>query len=274
LSVSDIDLDDLLPDSPGAQRRSHEVVLAPRGRSRSSIGLRPGEPVQDLALNATMKQAVMRQIHSEPTPSQPLHIQQADLRRNLRYRPSSQLIVFVLDTSDSMGDGTVTRMKAAKGAVLAILRKAYQNRNRVALVAFGGEEARVILSPTRSVSLARTRLASLPTGGATPFADGLFKAWKIIQQDRLKHSGANPLLVIISDGEANVPLVEGRPSLPELFELAAAIRRDQIPALIMDVVTEPARRADLTKLARQLGAQLRHVDQLRAAHILQAIRIS
>jgi magnesium chelatase subunit D len=71
-------------------------------------------------------------------------------------------------------------MKAAKGAVLAILRKAHQSKSKVALVAFGGPSATLILPPTSSVALAESALRQLPAGGATPFADSLIQAWRLI----------------------------------------------------------------------------------------------
>jgi len=87
----------------------------------------------------------------------------------------------------------------------------------------------------------------VPAGGATPFAAGLLKAWHLVRRERYKNPGLRPVLVIISDGEANVPLTAGRLPLRELFGLADKIRQDKIVAVLLDVVAE-SRPPDITPL--------------------------
>ena len=234
--------------------------------------LAAGEPARDLALDATVRQAALRQARSGEASPRSLAVAQDDLRKKERHRPGDHLVVLVVDSSDSMGDGTQARMRAAKGAVLAILQSAYQNRSEVALIAFGGEQARVLLPPTRSISLAMHRLERLPTGGATPFADGLFKGWQLIRCERLKNPGVHPVMVLISDGEANVPLTEGAGALPELFALADRMRNDRIPTILIDMVVEPGRAIEMRALAAQLGAAYVKVSDLKPKHILDAVR--
>lgn len=248
------------------------MVEARTGRFRRSAPLGPGDSDNDIALAATLKQAIRRHLSHLAASADSLRIERSDLHKKLRYQPRSPLIVFLLDTSDSMGEGVLTRMKAAKGAVLALLRQASLDRSRVALVAFGGEHARVVLPPTSSVSLARSMLAHLPAGGATPFAEGLLKTWQLLQSDRLKHRQSNPLVVVLSDGEANVPMADGQSAMAELFALAHAFRKEQIPTVIMDVVTDPGRPTCLPALAATLGANYVRVHQLRAAHVVRIIR--
>ena len=118
------------------------------------------------------------------------------------------LIVFVIDASESMGEGSLARMKAAKGAALALLTAAYQNRDQMALVAFREQQAQVLLRPTSSVLLAQQQLRTLPLGGATPFADGLWQAWQLIRTERQKQPSIEPLLVIVPAPEAVEPLLD------------------------------------------------------------------
>ena len=162
-------------------------------------------------------------------------------------------------------------MKAAKGAVLALLAAAYQNRDQVALVAFRDQRAEILLSPTSSVLLAQQHLRKLPVGGATPFADGLWRAWQLIRAERRKQPNIRPLMVIVSDGEANQPLIPGAEIFPELFGLAQNIRRDRISALVIDS------RAGLgyprlRELAQELGGSYRRISELHAGKLLQALR--
>ncbi len=218
-----------------------------------------------------MKQAVLRRAREGKISKEGLTIAVADLCKKQRCRPRDHLIVLVVDSSDSMGEGAEARMKAAKGAVLAVLRKAYQNRSQVALIAFGGEHAKVVLPPTRSINLATHKLEWLPTGGATPFADGLYKAWQLIRCERLKNPGVHPVLVIISDGEANVPMAEGMPALPELFALAETIQKEKIVSVLIDVAAEPGKGLEMCRLATQLAASYVRVGDLKPKHILQAV---
>lgn len=271
MSAVEIGIEDLLAQGSGAAKHARTSVEARSGRYRRSARLKPGEKATNLALDATLRQAALRLARSGPHPATGFAITPADFHRKLRYRPCDNLIVLLVDSSDSMGEGTEARMKAAKGAVLGLLRKAYQSRSEVALIAFGGEEARVILPPTRSVNLARHNLERLPTGGATPFAHGLFKAWELIRCARLKNPCTRSVLVIISDGEANVPILEGTPTLAELFSLAERVRLDRIVSVLIDVVTEQRKTIEMRRLALALGASYVKVSDLKAKHIAEAV---
>lgn len=197
-----------------------------------------------------------------------------DLRKKQFKRPRNRLIVFVVDASESMGQGTVVRMKAAKGAALAILAKARLARNRIAMVAFWDESAEVVLPPTASLSLAQTRLKALTAGGATPFADGLLKAWQVVKSERRKDPELTPLLVVISDGDANVPAEPGRKYQnvrAEIDTIARAIAKDRIHSIAID--TRPAweKSDDMRKIARSLNAAYHHIDGLKAGNVVDCI---
>lgn len=171
-----------------------------------------------------------------------------------------------------MGEENLARMRAAKGAILALLTGAYQKRDQVALVSFRGDGAEVLLAPTSSVLLARPRLRRLPLGGATPLAAGLLEASRLIRNARRRQPGLQPLLVLVSDGEANVPLRPGRPILPELFELARQLRRESIPSLVIDSHSEVGGSATLHTLAGCLGAGYRQLRPLQAGALLAALQ--
>ena len=201
-------------------------------------------------------------------------VRSEDLRKKKFNRPRLTLIVFVVDSSDSMGQGTFARMKAAKGAVLALLTKARLRRHRIAMVAFRDKSARVVLPPTTSLALAQRQLTSLPTGGATPFAHGLVRAWQMIKTERLKDPAIKPLMVVLSDGEANVPYGTNQSQMDvmtELYLIARKIGRDHIHAIIID--TKPRREAShhMREIAQSLGGTYHHVDRLRASRVVDAI---
>jgi magnesium chelatase subunit D len=204
----------------------------------------------------------------------PFTIVPEDLRKKHFSRPGTTLIVFVVDASDSMGQGTYVRMKAAKGAALALLTKARLRRHRIAMVAFGGRSARIVLPPTTSLALAQRQLGSLPTGGATPFAHGLMTAWQMIRSERFKDPAVEPLMVVLSDGEANVPYAGDRPGsdvMPELHGIAGRMGRDHIHAICIDTLPRWETAHPMHDIARSLGGAYHHVDRLGAAMVVEAI---
>lgn len=177
----------------------------------------------------------------------------------------------MVDASESMGEGSLERMKAAKGAILGLLTSAYQNRDRVSLVAFRGQRAQLLLSPTSSVLLAQQQLRKLGIGGATPMADGLQQAWQLIRAERHKLPSLHPLLVVVSDGEANIPLVPGADVFRELSDLARQIARDRIAALVIDSRAGIGSQR-LQQLARDIGGSYRQIRDLHAGRLLEAVQ--
>jgi len=254
-----------------AERRSKAKIISRSGRYRRAVPVRAGETGFDIAFDATLRRAAQRSAGEHAT--RPA-ITFSDLCKKQRERPCDNLIVFAVDSSESMGTDAVARMRAAKGAVLALLRKAYQGRHEVALVAFSGEQARVVLPPTSSISRAQRCLEQLPTGGATPMADGLFQAWQLIRFQRHKQPGIKPILVLISDGEANVPLADGAPILGELLRLAERIRQDKIVAVVLDAAALRAKPTEMRLLARQMNAAYVPLSELKARHILRAVSVA
>jgi magnesium chelatase subunit D len=271
IGAVEIEVAQFLESGTEFQKRSKTVTAARGGRYRTAAPVGKGEKDFDIAVDATLRQAAVRRARGG-TSTETRLVERADLRKKEFVRPCRNLIVFLVDSSDSMGSGAQARMKAAKGAVLAILRKAYQERSEVAMVAFGGDRARVVLPPTSSVDVARRLLDRLPTGGATPFADGLFQAWQIIRSERLKNRGIRPILLIVSDGEANVAMTEGADPQQELAALAGKIGQDGIPAIVIDAAAEPGRRRLLQPVAGHMKAAFVTMRDITAPRLLKTIR--
>ncbi|MGZ0747587.1 VWA domain-containing protein [Haloparvum sp. AD34] len=125
-----------------------------------------------------------------------------DLRQSVRTDSARTLTVFVTDASASMAPA----MRAAKGVVVDLLRDAYAERDEVALVAFGGDDAETLLPPTTSVSLAARHLKELPSADRTPLPAGLDAAAELLATE--DPDGA--LVVLVTDGRANV--ADGSPT--------------------------------------------------------------
>jgi magnesium chelatase subunit D len=141
----------------------------------------------------------------------------------------------------------------------------------VAVIAFEGERAQVLLEPTASTRLAQERLRVLPIGGATPLAAGLSAAWQLIRAERLRDPQLEPTLVLLSDGGANVPLRRGADVRAELRTLAARIRGDGIRSLVIDAAARGEPRRELVELAERLGTRHRRLERLHAAAIVEAL---
>jgi magnesium chelatase subunit D len=196
------------------------------------------------------------------------------LHLQVRSQPRHRLVVFVIDTSDSMGDGPTARITAALGASLALASRAYLNRDQVCLITFRDRTARLAVPPTSSVMLVRQEMQQLPVGGATPLAAGLQKAREVIRQARIKHQGVTPLMVLISDGEATVSLEPGADPVDEALALAARMRQEKIPVLVIDTLEHHKRLNLMPRLARALGGECRHIHDLRSEQVLQLIEQS
>src|SRR5438874_11470178 len=192
------------------------------------------EKVTDVAFDATVRAAAPHQLRRrQATPDAPnqLQLESQDLRQKVRERKTGNLIVFVVDASASMD--AEQRMQATKGAILSLLRHAYVRRDKVALVAFSGRNARVALRPTSSVDLSERRLECLNIGGTTPLTHGLMTALKLIKTERLRDPRVYPLLVLISDGRGNISLFGEEPLL-EAQRTASQIKQEGIRAMVID----------------------------------------
>jgi magnesium chelatase subunit D len=230
-------------------------VRCPTGRYVGAEPFAADEPLSDLAVDASLRAAALRAAWAGA--AAPGNLARSDLRRKVRTRARQALVVFVVDASESMA--ARRRMSVAKGAALTVLRTAYLRRDRVAVVVFERESAWVLLEPTRSVDRAQERLRRLPVGGATPLSAGLWTAWRLIAAERLRQPQLVPTLVLLSDGEANVPMHPMADPRREALALAERIRADGIASLVVEAEGPAPARPALVELAGRLGARLLRV---------------
>ncbi|WP_432740643.1 putative cobaltochelatase [Methylobacter sp. G7] len=228
---------------------------APRGRV---VRVVQDQNPSSLAVGATLRSAALRG-------SDNFQVLKNDLHQQVRAGKNANLILFVVDASGSMA--AQRRMEAVKGAVLSLLTDAYQQRDEVAVIGFRGESAQLLLSPTRSVDLAEQNLRELPTGGRTPLPHALSVALETLEKTSMP-----PLLVLLSDGKANVALTDGNDPWQESLRFAELLAERGVPALVLDTETGYLRLGKARQLAQALGAECLTLEELSAENLALTVR--
>jgi len=250
-------------------RRSKSKSKSKNGRYVSSVIPKEGGAA-DLAFDATLRAAAPYQVRRrKESPSRTaLLIEDWDLREKVRERKIGNLIVFVVDASGSMA--AEERMTAAKGAILSLLIDAYQKRDNVGMVAFRKDTAELVLPPTRSVDLAQKCLAELPTGGRTPLAHGLKLGLETIRNYLTRDKEAVPLLVLISDGRANISIYNGDP-VEDAKMVAEEIRLAGINSIVIDAEQDFVSLGLLQQICNRMGGKYLRLEELNASAVASAV---
>jgi magnesium chelatase subunit D len=259
---------------PAATFRAKALVVpgigegAPGRRSRARN--RTGTPVSatedphaghGLHVFGTLLAAAERQT----VPGRP-RLGPADLRRSIREGREGNLVIFLVDASGSMA--ARDRMSAVGGATLSLLRDAYQRRDKVAVITFRGEQARVLLPPTSSVHIASRRLARFDTGGKTPLAQGLLAARDVVVREKARDRARRSLVVVLTDGRAT----GGPDPLGRTRTAAAMLHAEGAAAVVVDCETSYVRLGLAESLATQLGAPAVRLAQLRADGLARLVK--
>ena len=247
---------------------------ARRGRP---AGVRRGEPRTGAPLNviATLRAAAPWQrlrtpqaARSGDSPAARIQVRREDFHVT-RYRQRAETTtIFAVDAS---GSSALHRLAEAKGAVELLLADCYIRRDRVAVIAFRGSGAEILLPPTRSLVRAKLSLAGLPGGGGTPLAAGIDAA--VLLGQSVVRSGCTPLLVLLTDGRANVSRAGtgGRAQAGvEALAAARALRQSGLSALLVD--TSPQPQATAQQLAVEMNATYLPLPYAAASELTAAVK--
>ena len=244
-----------------------------RGRP---VGARKGEPRAGQRINVleTLRAAApWQKIRQRQQPISAGQKQRIVVRKEdfhvTRFRQSGQTTtVFVVDAS---GSSALNRLAEAKGAVELLLADCYVRRDSVAVLAFRGQTAELILPPTRSLARAKRSLASLPGGGGTPLAHAIDAS--MLLADQLRKKGETPIVVMLTDGKGNIAR-DGRPgraqAAADALAAAAEMRLKGFSTLLVD--TSPQAQDAAKHLAQVMGAQYLALPYAGANSLNQAVR--
>ena len=257
-------------------------------RSGRPLGARPGNPRQGrLNLIETLRAAAPWQRlrraeraskagHSPaadhaPNPSHGvarLIVRPDDVRITRFKQRTETTTIFAVDAS---GSAALERLAEAKGAVELMLAEAYTRRDKVALVAFRGAGADLLLPPTRSLVRAKRGLSGLPGGGGTPLASGIDAATSLALG--VRRGGGIPVVVLFTDGRANVSRAGegGRVKAgDDSLSAARSLRDTGVRAILIDTASRPQDSA--RRLAAAMGARYLPLPYADAGAMSAAIR--
>jgi len=268
-------LDDLILAIQGSHQRpartsGKQLRMRRSGKTVGSEPLQAGKATP-LHLSDTLLAAASRRT---PGCTEKFKLKKADLRQAIHTVPQHRLVIFAVDASDSMGEGTTTaRIAIAKGAVLALLKSAYINRDRVCMVIFQDGQARTVLAPTTSIDMARKQLRILPVGGSTPLSRGLLECWSIIRRERQADPSGKPLLVLLSDGEANAPISKSNNPDEEVLDISQKMAADGIAALIIETGVSRVNRL-MQQIAETFQTTCHRSSDLKVARLVELVEKS
>ena len=257
----------------------HKSVL--RGRP---VGSRRGEPrggarlhVLDTLRAAAPWQRIRAGLHAPgadpaatPAAARRIHVRREDFHVRRYKQRTGTTAIFLVDAS---GSAALHRLAEAKGAVELLLADCYVRRDKVSVLAFRGTRAELLLPPTRSLARAKRSLAGLPGGGGTPLALGLDAARELVQA--VQRGGESPVLVVLTDGRANIAR-DGSPGRAQAAEDALAAARELralgVPSLLIDTAPQPQTTAQA--LAEGLGGAYLPLPHADARAMSQAVRLA
>ncbi len=235
-------------------KRANAPTTVQRGRAWESRIASNGDNPSDIYFPETIRTAARKQRLRKKVEGLAVRVLPEDLREKVRIFKAPLTIVFVLDLSESM----LQSVDGIKEAMLKLHRDAYRFRDRVGLVVFKEMGATVLQHPTSNLRLVASKLLRLRLSGLTPLAAGMLKALEVLREEKRRDISVVPVMVVVTDGDANVPLrrdlgtgeIRSFDALDlayfkyddevfkDVFSVSKMIKRDGVFTVVVDVSPE------------------------------------
>ena len=209
-----------------------------------------------------------RQLKNQGGKGLSIVIKPQDYRRKAREKRIGAYQLFVVDASGSMA--ARHRMEATKAAILSLLRDSYIHRDSVGLIAFRKESAEVLLPFTRSVERAERLLASMPTGGKTPLAQGLRMAYTLCDRLLRAHRAERIQIICITDGRATSGASEN--PVGEAKQWARILGTLPVDCIVIDTETGFIKLGLAKELCKLMNGSYYAMDSITSDSILRVSR--
>lgn len=251
----------------GAGKRCKTKTSLLKGKYVKSI--KPRGKILDFAFDATLRVAAPYQKFLMKKSNLKIKIEKNHIRVKVRENRIGTTILFVVDSSASMG--VKKRMEAVKGAIMSLLKDAYEKRDKIGLVLFRKDKGEEILPITRSVDLAKKKLVDMTTGGKTPLAEGLIKGFNILKSEMKRIKDTVPVMIILTDGKGNFSKFGLNP-MKESFKIAEKIRKEKIKTVVVDTEEGFVKLGLGKELAKRLGGEYCKLEELKSEELIKLVK--
>ncbi|MFW9777206.1 MAG: VWA domain-containing protein [Candidatus Heimdallarchaeota archaeon] len=202
----------------------------------------PKDKPSDIHLPATIRTAARKQRFRQSSSELALQISLEDVREKVRRYKAPMTSIFVIDLSGSM----LFSLEEAKEALLRLHRDAYQYRDKVGIVALKETSAEVVQHPITNLGVVANKLLGLGISGFTPLASGMLKALEVLKEAKRRDRATIPVMIIITDGNANVPLHRGIDGKNRDFSTLGIVLREFEDLAVKDTL-------EISKLLKKEG---------------------